>query len=199
MQQNLTKTINRTIERECLTQAGKQGTSLKVIKAIKTDVNGREIKSWRERKFYTILFRMQKSAAQRDNRNSRPSSASRVAASSVRSSSTRQNIPGSSENIKALYDRGRPVSTSSSITGTKTKTTIKPKQTTTSIQRQKVGSKELHEKEATYVVRMCASSIPLENLKSIFDGLSVSVGPCLFKIEHFNRGFVVLCNFIKNR
>merc|ERR1711893_45787 len=43
VQQNLTKTINRTIERECLTQAGKQGTSLKVIKAIKTDVNGREI------------------------------------------------------------------------------------------------------------------------------------------------------------
>merc|ERR1711953_687381 len=42
VQQNLTKTINRTIERECLTQAGKQGTSLKVIKPIKTDVNGRE-------------------------------------------------------------------------------------------------------------------------------------------------------------
>merc|ERR1712063_90874 len=44
VQKNLTKVINKNIERECLTQAGKAGTSLKVIKPIKTDKDGREIK-----------------------------------------------------------------------------------------------------------------------------------------------------------
>ena len=79
------------------------------------------------------MFRMQKNKA--DSRNSRPSSASRVG-----SSSTRQNMPGSAENIKALYDRGRPSSTTTTTTPlTKGKTTIKPKQTTTSMQRQKVN------------------------------------------------------------
>ena len=59
----------------------------------------------------------------RDSRNSRPSSASRVTTGSTggsnsgqaqplgptrsRSGITSSNIPGSAENIKALYDRGR--------------------------------------------------------------------------------------------
>merc|ERR1711892_1272456 len=44
VQQHLTKTINRSIEKECLMSAGKAGTSLKVVKSIKTDLMGREIK-----------------------------------------------------------------------------------------------------------------------------------------------------------
>ena len=87
---------------------------------------------------------MQKS---KNDRNSRPSSASRLG-----STSTRQNMPGSAENIKALYDRGRPSVASSSAVASPVgvpssksgKTPIKPKQTTTSMQRQKVNICSCH-------------------------------------------------------